>query len=174
VGAETNSPLPAQRQVQGGARKAISYQSKSDFLSITSPTDEDKAPRSYFINGWNDYFYDTLDAGSFNAYMAGNYPRASLKENIVKKVSDTILFGEKQNTAADYFMDMLEGTGGNDADRAEPGCHSGGLRPGRGGGSNFAFVDGSARYLKYGESTWPVNLWAISDADREYYHFQKP
>jgi len=32
VGAETNSPLPAQRQVQGGARKAISYQYQYQFF----------------------------------------------------------------------------------------------------------------------------------------------
>jgi len=27
-------------------------------------------------------------------------------------------------------------------------------------------VDGSVRYLKYGLSTWPLNLWAVKDADR--------
>ncbi|MGZ8901762.1 MAG: H-X9-DG-CTERM domain-containing protein, partial [Limisphaerales bacterium] len=31
------------------------------------------------------------------------------------------------------------------------------------GGSHFSFADGSARYLKYGGSVRPVNLWAITD-----------
>ena len=76
--------------------------------------------------------------------------------------------------ASDYFMDMFEGQGGNDADRIEHGCHAVLHKGGRTGGSNFAFVDGSVRYLKYGRSTWPLNLWAVSDADRLSYAFIAP
>ena len=94
--------------------------------------------------------------------MSGQLPRAGMKETDVIK-ADTILFGEKKNLAADpngdtrgamdYFMDMYEGSGGlptgNDVDRIEHGCH-GVLRKGGGsGGSNFAFVDGSVRQLRY-------------------------
>ena len=71
-------------------------------------------------------------------------------------------------------MDMFEGQGGNDVDRIEHGCHSAVHKGGRAGGSNFAFVDGSVRYLKYGRSTWPLNLWAVSDADRLAYAFVAP
>ena len=31
------------------------------------------------------------------------------------------------------------------------------------GGSNFAFADGGARYLKYGQMFLPENLWAVTD-----------
>ena len=31
------------------------------------------------------------------------------------------------------------------------------------GGSHFSFADGSVRFLKYGGSVKPVNLWAITD-----------
>jgi prepilin-type N-terminal cleavage/methylation domain-containing protein/prepilin-type processing-associated H-X9-DG protein len=134
-----------------------------------SPTAEDRAERSYFINGWNDFFSEGLSSGDFNLYMAGTYPEASLKEADVQKPSDTIVMGEKQNKAEDYFMDMLEGVGGNDADRVEHSAH-GGLH----GGSNFAFADGSARFLKYGTSVEPFNLWAISDADRLNRAFHVP
>ncbi|MGN6643212.1 MAG: H-X9-DG-CTERM domain-containing protein, partial [Verrucomicrobiota bacterium] len=85
---------------------------------------------------------------------------------------DTIVFGEKKHDAGDYYMDMLEGLGGNDADKAEHGRHS--PSPGRGGGSNFVFSDGSARYLKYGTAVYPLNLWAVSDFDRDKYRFQVP
>jgi len=134
-----------------------------------SPTAEDRAPRSYFINGWNDYFEEVLSDDDFNLYLAGTYSGASFREGLVRKPSDTIVFGEKQNQAEDYFMDMLEGIGGNDADREEHSAHSGPH-----GGSNFAFVDGSARFLRYGSSVWPLNLWAISDEDRIKYAFQLP
>ncbi len=150
----------------------------------TSPTIADRAPRSYFINGWNDYFSDTLSGDDFSAYMSGRYARAVMKETAVIKPSDTVMFGEKKNLAqatasdplgaTDYFMDMLEGQGGNDADRIEHGCHAVIHKGGRAGGSNFAFVDGSVRFLKYGRSTWPLNLWGVSDADRSSYAFVAP
>jgi prepilin-type N-terminal cleavage/methylation domain-containing protein/prepilin-type processing-associated H-X9-DG protein len=138
-----------------------------------SPAPADNSPRSYFINGWNDYFADSLSADDMAQYMAGTLPQSSLKEMAVIKSSETVLFGEKKNIATDYFMDCLEGQG-NDTDRIEHGCHSA-VRKGPGvGGSNFGFVDGSARYIKYGGSTWPLNLWAITDADRLSYAFVAP
>lgn len=135
-----------------------------------SPTEADRAPRSYFINGWNAYFYHQLSSSDFQSfYMMGTYPRGYLKEGIVRKPSETILFGEKRHDAGDYYMDMLEGIGGNDADKEE---HSAHFSPR--GGSNYAFVDGSVRYLKYGKSVWPLNRWAIQDEDRKQYAFQVP
>jgi prepilin-type N-terminal cleavage/methylation domain-containing protein/prepilin-type processing-associated H-X9-DG protein len=150
----------------------------------TSPTAADRAPRSYFINGWDDYFVSVLSAGDFSSFMNGTCPHAAIKETVIPKTADTISFGEKKNMAqptptdpfgsADFFMDMLEGQGGNDADRIEHGCHSTLHKGDRTGGSNYAFVDGSVRYLKYGLSTWPINLWAVSDADRSAYAFVAP
>ena len=149
-----------------------------------SPTVPDRAARSYFINGWNDYFLKALPQEDFAKYMSGSFARAALKESSVIKPTDTVMFGEKKNLAqatasdplgaTDYFMDMFEGQGGNDADRIEHGCHSVLHKGGRTGGSNYAFVDGSVRYLKYGRSTWPLNLWAVSDADRQSYAFVAP
>jgi prepilin-type N-terminal cleavage/methylation domain-containing protein/prepilin-type processing-associated H-X9-DG protein len=146
---------------------------------VSSPTDSDRAARSYFINGWNDVFEDTLGRGSseFNQYMAGTYAKASMKESLIESASETIVFGEKLNEATDYFMDMLEqGTGpdgqpdwGNDTHRAEHSAHMG-----RRGGSNFAFADGSTRYLKYGKSVFPLNLWAVSEKNRNNYAFEVP
>ena len=63
---------------------------------------------------------------------------------------------------------------GNDVDRIEHGCHSVINRMPKAGGSNFPFVDGCVRYLRYGLSTWPINLWAISDADRRKLAFVAP
>jgi type II secretory pathway pseudopilin PulG len=127
-----------------------------------SATPQDKAPRSYLINGWNDVFTNALT--SINA----------LKQSAIIKTSETIVFGEKQNQATDYYMDMMEGMGGNDADRVEHGRHSGVNPKARGAGSVFAFADGSARYLKYGTSVNPLNLWAVSDDNRLKYAFTPP
>lgn len=146
-----------------------------------SPSLADRSPRSYLINGWNDYFKRTLSDADFQAYMAASFPRASIKEVAITKPSETVLFGEKKNLQKDegvaisahYFMDLLEGVG-NDADQVERGCHST-SRSGtvsRSGGSNFAFADGSVRFLKFGKEIWPENLWAVTDEDRKNFAWQ--
>jgi prepilin-type N-terminal cleavage/methylation domain-containing protein/prepilin-type processing-associated H-X9-DG protein len=127
----------------------------------TSPTPADRANRSYLINGWNDYLTNAL------------VEPLAMKEAWVQKSSETIMFGEKKNLPADkeamdYFMDLMEGVG-NDFDKVEQGCHSV-LHTGKyakSGGSNYAFVDGSARYMKYGTTVWPLNLWAVGDDVRQ-------
>ena len=145
----------------------------------SSLTWQDRAARSYLINGWNDFFHNSLSSSDFDVYMSSRYPRSSMKETAVPKPSDTVLFGEKKNIAddpnggaMDYYMDNWEGIGGNDADRVEHGCHSVIRKQEGSGGSNFTFVDGSVRYLKFGRSVWPINMWAVSDADRQNYAFQ--
>jgi prepilin-type processing-associated H-X9-DG protein len=141
----------------------------------SSPTPADRAPRSYFINGWNDYFSHIMSADDLqNIYLAGTYPGASIKENIILKPTDTLIFGEKKHEAGDYFMDSLEGTAGNEFSQAEHGRHSGANPMVRGRGSNYAFADGGVRFLKYGTSIWPLDLWAISDKDRIDFAFEPP
>ncbi|HLP76770.1 MAG TPA: type II secretion system protein [Candidatus Paceibacterota bacterium] len=127
----------------------------------TSSVLADRAPRSYLINGWNDHFANALTAVN------------ALKETAVPQPSDTIIFGEKDNTAGDFYMDMTEG-GGNDADRVDSSKHSN-TRPGAPtGGSNYALVDGSVRFIKYGKAVWPLNLWCLSETNRVALAFHLP
>jgi prepilin-type N-terminal cleavage/methylation domain-containing protein/prepilin-type processing-associated H-X9-DG protein len=130
-----------------------------------SPTLADRANRSYLINGWNDYFVDALTNSR------------SMKETAVIYPSETLMFGEKKNVPGEdpprsphYFMDLREGVG-NDLDQVEQGCHSVVHKSLLSGGSNFAYVDGSARYRRFGTTVWPLNLWAVNDADRFAYHW---
>lgn len=136
-----------------------------------SPTPTDRAPRSYFINGWNDYFSRRLSPDSFSDYLSG-VSALSLKESSVLKPSDTIVFGEKQNATDGFFMDLLEGATGDPGNGMEQGCHSTGVLSRKIGGSNFAFADGSVRFFKSGAAVWPLNLWAISEEDRSRFSFQ--
>jgi prepilin-type N-terminal cleavage/methylation domain-containing protein/prepilin-type processing-associated H-X9-DG protein len=149
--------------------------------TFTSITPADAAARSYLINGWNDYFKGAL-GGGFDDFMAGKYLQG-MKEANVLKTTDTVLFGEKKNLPAepgfpaeamDYYMDLEEGIG-NDFDKVEQGCHSvtKTAKDAKAGGSNFAWVDGSVRYCKNGTTTWPLNMWAVSDDARLFYAWKK-
>jgi prepilin-type N-terminal cleavage/methylation domain-containing protein len=119
----------------------------------------DSAPRSYMINGWNDYFQATMTNFSLQGMMT-----QSIKETVIKEPSETIVFGEKRTESPHYYMDFLEPPIGNDVDELEHARHNGGTRA---GGSDYAFSDGSARYLRYGRSLAPINLWAVTDAWRQ-------
>jgi prepilin-type N-terminal cleavage/methylation domain-containing protein len=124
--------------------------------NFSSPTIPDRANRSYMINGWNDFFADALSAVR------------SMKETAVVHPSDTLVFGEKKNESPHYFTDLNEGVG-NDLDQIEQGCHGVAHKARNSGGSNFDFVDGSARFMRYGSTVWPLNLWAVNDTNRLLY-----
>ncbi len=133
----------------------------------------DASPRSYIINGWNDYFYTTLGMAGGDAYLGGS--ERSLKETAIKHPTDTVVFGEKKHTSPHYYMDLREpGSSpdfpgvvlGNDDTELEQGRHSNSKAGARAGGSNYAMADGSARFIKYWYSVGPLNLWCVLDEDR--------
>ena len=126
---------------------------------IATTTNADAAPRSYLINGWNDYFEE-------KGIAFGAIGGKSMPETAITKPSDTIVFGEKLTGSAHYYMDFLEldsTLSGNDFTQVEQSRHMTGGNNSGGGGSNFAFADGSARYLKFGKMFMPETLWAVSD-----------
>jgi prepilin-type N-terminal cleavage/methylation domain-containing protein len=118
----------------------------------------DSAPRSYLINGWNDYWQangTNVAVGNLGGIVGSAMPVAAIREP-----GETILFGEKETASPHYYMDFLESPEGNDFSEVEHARHMGN---GRSGGSDYAFADGSARYLRYGQSVSPLNLWAVTD-----------
>ncbi len=128
----------------------------------------DRTPRSYLINGWNDHYADILSPAEFGQYMAGNYTNG-LKESVITHPTDTVVLGEKRAETGDYHMDLLEGTGKDFSGVAELSRHSGQGASTKSGGVIHPFADGSARYLRFPRSLNPLNLWAISDANRIKY-----
>jgi prepilin-type N-terminal cleavage/methylation domain-containing protein len=134
----------------------------------------DFAPRSYIINGWNDFFQ------SVNPSDTGLLGGESMKETAIAHPTDTIVLGEKTDGHEDYYMDLNEGTAGNDNNEGNnPGRvlnqsrHNSngtdGITGSGSGGSNHAMGDGSARYIRFPQSVDPINLWAIADTNRLSY-----
>ena len=145
----------------------------------------DASIRSFFINGFNDFFSDKSgikveDFAALSQYMMAPTNNGIRQSDIIH-ATDTVILGEKMYNRGDYYMDIgepsyVEGGGsgvGNDwsgileqsrHDSRGPGTAS--------GGSNYTFADGSSRFIKYGQSLWPVTLWCISDANRSYYAYK--
>jgi prepilin-type N-terminal cleavage/methylation domain-containing protein len=124
----------------------------------------DASPRSYIINGWDDYFVGPNDTLGLNQ---GD----SMKETSIIHPSDTIVLGEKTDDHGDFYMDLNEGLWGNNfggilnqsrhdstAADAEAGWGS--------GGANHAMADGSTQFIKFPRSLNPLCLWATRDTDR--------
>jgi type II secretory pathway pseudopilin PulG len=142
--------------------------------AYTNQFPADAVPRSYFMNGWNDYFKRTLSDSDFQAYMDCSREQG-YKPSGVPAPSDTILFGEKKPASFHYYMDLLEpGRSvdfptlvlGNDETELEQGRHEG-LGPGtRSGGSVYQMLDGSARFIRYWRALGPLNFWCTLEVDR--------
>lgn len=120
----------------------------------------DAAPRTYIMNGWNDYFQERNPGWSFSKING-----TAMDEGGIAKTSMTIVLGEKESSSKHFYMDFLETSAGNDFEELDHGKHSTGQKGS--GGSNFAFADGSARFLRYGESVNPENLWATTEKWRK-------
>jgi prepilin-type N-terminal cleavage/methylation domain-containing protein len=132
----------------------------------------DGVPRSYIINGWNDYMRATLTEADMSVFMAGDYA-GSIKASAIRRTSETVVLGEKMTASTHYHMDLLElennGAVGNDLFELERSRHGGaGAQTGT-GGSNYSFADLSVRWIKFDKVLWPENLWAITDSGRTEY-----
>jgi prepilin-type N-terminal cleavage/methylation domain-containing protein len=131
--------------------------------AVDAPSLSDRAPRSYIINGWNDYF-EQAGAGT-NWTFGASMNLSEMPESGIPSPSDTIMFGEKLTESTHYYMDLLEPPIGNEIEELEHSRHSG---KGTAGGSNYSMADGSTRYVRYGQAIAPVNMWAVTDQWRSY------
>jgi len=114
----------------------------------------DVAPRSYIINGWNDYFYE------FYGPAWKSTADLVIRENAVLAPTDTVIFGEKEGSAppnGHFYMDYFDD---DDFQELEQARHARSTTSTNSGGSVYSFTDGSTRFLKYGKSFFPENLWA--------------
>ncbi len=85
-------------------------------------------------------------------------PNPGIAETVIREPSDTIIFGEKEQSSGHFFMDYYAY---DDEKQLDEQKHSSANRP-NSGGSDYAFVDGSVRFLKWGKSFDPINLWAVT------------
>jgi prepilin-type N-terminal cleavage/methylation domain-containing protein/prepilin-type processing-associated H-X9-DG protein len=124
-------------------------------VSFGGPNPADNAPRSYIINGFNDYFDGTKQTNGL--------PQAAIDEP-----TDTVIFGEKEGddpkNHGHFWMDSYAL---DDLLALNQSMHHRGGPKSRGGGSNYAFADSSVRLMPFGTTFAPINQWAIVPSVRK-------
>ena len=78
-----------------------------------------------------------------------------MPETAVLETSDTILFGEKESDSGHWWMDWWYGDDYKELDLTRHNL-----------GSNYAFADGSARYITFGKIFTPINMWFVDPVYR--------
>lgn len=120
----------------------------------------DEAPRSYVMNLFRDHFASTLSPTELQRFNSGNFV-GTMNEGSVGAPSDTIVFGEKRTGVKDFYFDLAGVFSGREHAVLEQRRHMRSSRPGS-GGSNYAFADGSVKFLPNGHAFHPVNLWGVT------------
>ncbi|MEW6156870.1 MAG: prepilin-type N-terminal cleavage/methylation domain-containing protein [Verrucomicrobiota bacterium] len=143
----TNKWPEALRSGYKNLRVLVCPDDKTSFAAaVTNALPADEAPRSFLINAWTDYF-DTLPRPILHEIMP---------ESVIKEPSTTIVFGEKEEDTGDFLMDLRTL---NELTVLEQSRH---IAAGNKGGANYAFADGSVRFLPFGRSLQPLNMWAVT------------
>lgn len=133
----------------------------------------DSASRTYILNGFNDYWLDVLkDAGNEGNFMSRILGTA-MKDINISQPSETVLFGEKFYPSPHFYMDVLEPgvsatgeVGGNQDTQLNQSLHGKAANTRGAGGSNYSMSDGSSRFVKFGGTFAPENLWATTGSWR--------
>ncbi len=112
------------------------------------------ANRTYLFNGFDDYYELTLKTN----VIEGVGVEISIPEGAIQEQSDTILLGEKEALKDHFYFDYP-----TDLDRGilDQSKHATGPSKVGTGGSNYAFADGSARFVRFGQAFNPINMWVI-------------
>jgi len=117
--------------------------------------EQDRVPRSYFVNGFNDYFVDR-NGGQGGVEQAMD---KSMPSWAVDFPSQTALLGEKRTESTHFYLDLLEGMG-NDFTELEPARHGRDT-------SNYAMADSSVTSIRHPGALTPINLWGVTKWGRE-------
>ncbi len=161
-----NGEYPARRQPPN----AWPHKLKPYFLNweiLTCPSDSfgvvglfanDLNPkRSFLINGFNDYFLQTLSKKEYQLHKRWLWPHG-MKASNIPRPSETIVLGEKRKNSFHVHMDLDQGKTGNENEEIDYRRHN--------KGSNFAISDGSVRLIPYPQAVYPENLWATREEFR--------
>jgi prepilin-type N-terminal cleavage/methylation domain-containing protein len=140
----------------------------SDMASVAATSDAgltnaDLAPRSYLINAFSDFY--AAQTGQTNTPTTWKTipPFLRMKDTAIPHPSETIVFGEKTNGPVAFELNLFQYPTGSYLENLAENRHNNPGHSARVGGANFVMSDGRVHYEPWGETTCPINLWAVMD-----------
>jgi prepilin-type N-terminal cleavage/methylation domain-containing protein len=155
---------PAQLQRNYADLKLLRCPSDPEAKLSGTVTNElaDAAPRSYLMNGLQDAILEI----SGGVAPGKGKPLPILRESLLNRLANTIVFGEKASASLRFYL-VLDSDASLFLPDLEESRHGGaGGLLNKSGGSNYAFGDASVRFVRYGETLCPFNLWAVTEQGR--------
>ena len=138
-------------------------------LALGTQYPADFAPRSFIYNSFNDWYLDYYTRKGLTGSALTNWRQnaktdeVGVPESAVKDPSNTTVFGEKDRTSHHWYFDYETY---EDITQLDQSKHNNMSRTGGGGGADYIFADGSARYMRSGATVSPLNMWAVLDSWR--------
>lgn len=131
-------------------------------ISTNVSVQGEMGPRSYIMNGFDDIYKEGLHEEDWRRFPKTTY---IVHEEEIPHPMDTIAFGEKSSDSAAFHLDLLLDPDNfyNNLNENRHGATGNNTHTGE---SNYAWIDGSVRPLKFGKDTCPINLWAVLDTWR--------
>ncbi|MFO1499929.1 MAG: prepilin-type N-terminal cleavage/methylation domain-containing protein [Verrucomicrobiota bacterium] len=126
----------------------------------------ESAPRTYVINGFNDYYRLMVGMEAMPNFRRLGNGEIVINERNIPEPSATIAFGERDSSPQSRPQYHMDYDALDDQTGLQQSMHGNSSRTGKGGGSNYAMVDGHVEFLRYGRSFNPINLWAVSPGER--------
>ena len=137
--------------------------SAASSIADSPMTNADYAPRSYLMNAFADYYASQMGESTAPVNWKRTPAFLRMKDSVFPHPSQTIVFGEKAGTAADFELNLFQNPAGSYLASLSETRHKNPTQAPRAGGANYAMADGRVHYLKWGEATCPINLWAVLD-----------
>lgn len=130
----------------------------------------DFAPRSYIYNSFNDWYLDYFSRQGLSGGELRNWRRIAMTnevgvpESAIKDASATAVFGERELESRHWYFDYETY---EDITQLDQNKHNNSNRRSEtSGGANYIFADGSARFMRYGTTVAPINMWAVTESWR--------
>ena len=137
-------------------------QSSASAISGTVLTNGDFTPRSYLVNCFADYYATQMGQTNSPVIWKATPSFLQMKDSAIPHPSETAAFGEKADALTAFELNIFQSPTGSYLGSLAESRHNTG-RSARAGGANFAMSDGHVYYIKWGESTCPLNRWAVLD-----------
>jgi prepilin-type processing-associated H-X9-DG protein len=126
----------------------------------------DFAQRSYIYNSFNDWYLEYFTRKGLTGGALSGWRRIAMTnevgvpESAIHDATSTAVFGERELESQHWYFDYETYEDITQLDQIKhnnPGRRTGG------GGANYIFADGSARYMRSGATVVPVNMWAVTE-----------